>query len=216
MDLTIIVPYRNRERHLKMFIPHLSTLFGLQKKSGIQILIIEQADDKPFNRGKLLNIGSKFARNNTIVFHDVDMLPQYNVSYEPLPGATHLAGKASQFKYRMPYPEYFGGVTMFEKSEFDKINGFSNDFWGWGCEDDDLYFRAKYFGVPIKFMPYRFQSLSHERKMNAELYANNVSSLNNAEANLSSGLSNLNFTLLEKSIIKKTEILIVEKIRVEL
>ena len=40
---------------------------------------IEQADDKPFNRGKLLNVGYTLACDNGcdyFVFHDVDMLPE--------------------------------------------------------------------------------------------------------------------------------------------
>jgi predicted glycosyltransferase involved in capsule biosynthesis len=32
-------------------------------------------------------------------------------------------------------------VTTFTREQYIKINGFSNQFFGWGGEDDDLYRR---------------------------------------------------------------------------
>ena len=43
--------------------------------------------------------------------------------------------------FRLPYASIFGGVGSFTKEQFENINGFSNKFWGWGGEDDDLYRR---------------------------------------------------------------------------
>lgn len=45
------------------------------------------------------------------------------------------------FSFRLPYPTIFGGAGSFTKHDFQLINGFSNQFWGWGGEDDDLYKR---------------------------------------------------------------------------
>ena len=36
----------------------------------------------------------------------------------------------------------FGGVCAFKKSDYEKINGMSNIFWGWGGDDDDLFIRV--------------------------------------------------------------------------
>lgn len=41
----------------------------------------------------------------------------------------------------LPYSEFFGGVSGLTVEQFRKINGFSNAFWGWGGEDDDLWNR---------------------------------------------------------------------------
>ena len=42
---------------------------------------------------------------------------------------------------RLPYDVFAGGVTSFTSEQFKTINGFSNQFFGWGGEDDDLYSR---------------------------------------------------------------------------
>lgn len=45
------------------------------------------------------------------------------------------------FSFRLPYAGYFGGVSGLSKKQFLKINGFPNEYWGWGGEDDDIYNR---------------------------------------------------------------------------
>ena len=139
--LGIIVPYRDREQQLKRFLSHMKDYI---KDIDYEIFIIEQADDKPFNRGKLLNAGYKYAVDkgcDYFVFHDVDMLPEdvdYSYSDKPLHLATHL----QEHDYETTFFDYFGGVTMFTKEDFKTINGFSNEYWGWGFEDDDLLIRC--------------------------------------------------------------------------
>jgi len=139
--LGIIVPYRDREQQLKRFLSHMKEYI---KDIDYEIFIIEQADDKPFNRGKLLNAGYKYAVDkgcDYFVFHDVDMLPEdvdYSYSDKPLHLATHL----QEHDYETTFFDYFGGVTMFTKEDFKTINGFSNEYWGWGFEDDDLLIRC--------------------------------------------------------------------------
>ena len=54
--LAIIVPYRNREKQLNRFIKHIDSFFS-DKDVDYHIFVIEQNDIKPFNQGKLLNIG---------------------------------------------------------------------------------------------------------------------------------------------------------------
>ena len=139
--LGIIVPYRDRPQQLKRFIKHMGEYLT---DLDYQIFIIEQSDDKPFNRGKLLNVGYKFACDSGcdyFVFHDVDMLPEdvdYSYTDKPLHLATHL----QEHDYETTFFDYFGGVTMFNKQDFELINGFSNEYWGWGFEDDDLLIRC--------------------------------------------------------------------------
>ena len=170
--LSIIVPYRDREEHLSKFIPYMENTEFL---SGIdyEILVVEQ-DDKPFNRGKLLNVGAiESIGASYYCFHDVDMLPILSdYSYVEVP--THLAAEAEQFGYKLPYLGYFGGVTLFDKHNFIKINGYSNDYWGWGAEDDDIMFRCIAKEIKPSRKNGRYQSLSHEREIKQDLYSENL------------------------------------------
>jgi len=146
MKLGIIVPYRDRPAHLKKFTQH---TFDFLKQSNIEfeIVVVEQIDDKPFNRGKLLNVGYLKAKElgcNYVVFHDVDMLPievDYSYSEVPLHLATNFDLEYEKAK-NLEFDDYFGGVTMMSNSTFETINGYSNLYWGWGFEDDDLLFRC--------------------------------------------------------------------------
>ena len=42
------------------------------------------------------------------------------------------------FSCRLPYDAIFGGVTALRKEHFKMVNGYSNIFFGWGGEDDDM------------------------------------------------------------------------------
>jgi predicted glycosyltransferase involved in capsule biosynthesis len=42
---------------------------------------------------------------------------------------------------RLLYEAFVGGATIFTEEQFRRANGYSNDFWGWGGEDDDFYSR---------------------------------------------------------------------------
>ena len=122
------------------------------------ILIIEQEDKGRFNRAKLMNIGAKFAFSQMnqkcaksksedhlcLIFHDIDMLPlNSNLKYRCLSGPVGLASAAQQFEYGLPYRWYFGGVVAIYWRDFALNNGYSNNYWGWGGEDDDFLTRIR-------------------------------------------------------------------------
>ncbi len=194
--LSIVVPYRNRESHLTTFIPYMEDFLY---KQGIpyHIFIIEQDDDKPFNRGKLLNIGFKESQNyDYFCFHDIDMLPLES-DYSPVPHPTHLAAKVEQFDWGVPYGAYFGGVNIFDKESFLKINGYSNEYWGWGMEDDDCIWRCRSQNIQISRKPGKYKVLAHEKFKEKELYDKNVKKyaelINDSSSMNQSGLSNLSY-----------------------
>ena len=42
---------------------------------------------------------------------------------------------------RLPDDKLIGGVSAWRTEEFERVNGWSNLFWFWGGEDDDMSYR---------------------------------------------------------------------------
>jgi len=165
--LIVLVPYRHREKQLEKF-P--SMLKDFLKKQSIEneIWVIEQADDgKPFNKGQLVNIGALLTqeRGNYFCLHDIDMLPEIS-DYGYINHPTLLANSISQFDEAPNHETYFGGVILFPKEDFFSINGFSNQYWHWGAEDDDLLIRCLLKGLtPVAYKEGRYGSLIHKKSV---------------------------------------------------
>ena len=150
--LAIIVPFRDRQKHLDIFVPHIHEFL---KGKGIDytIFIAEQTDDRPFNYGKLCNIvvneiGEEYTY---FAFHDIDMLPMNDdcdYSYPDVP--IHLATQVQAHGYKLPYPQYFGGVVLINREDFVEANGYSNEYWGYGFNDLDLLYRLKESGAHLE------------------------------------------------------------------
>ena len=155
--LGIIVPYRNREEQLDLFVKHIQEYIGVTSFYGtdidFEVIVVEQGDTNDFNRGKLLNIGFTKAEKlgcDYVVFHDIDMLPE-DVDYSYSDNVTHLITELNTPEgfERDNFDEYFGGVTLFPSHVFKHINGYTNKYWGWGFEDDNLMLRCKKLGVTL-------------------------------------------------------------------
>ena len=152
MKLGVCVPYRNREAHLAEFIPKVSQYL---ENRGIDFCMYfaHQKDDKLFNRGAMKNIAAKVAFEDGcdyIVWHDIDMIPEEgggaDYSY-PAEHPIHIATNISQMDYKLKYFEYFGGAVVFTKEQVERTNGYSNEYWDWGSEDDDLFWRCYLEGL---------------------------------------------------------------------
>ncbi|XP_064605144.1 beta-1,4-N-acetylgalactosaminyltransferase bre-4-like isoform X2 [Liolophura sinensis] len=104
----------------------------------------------PFNRGLLMNVGFEEARlledYQCYIFHDVDLIPEDDRNLYTCPDKNtprHMSVAVSSMHYRLPYGSIFGGVSAMTKEQFLAVNGFSNLYFGWGGEDDDLSKRWK-------------------------------------------------------------------------
>uniref|UniRef100_A0A6B2FY48 Beta-1,4-N-acetylgalactosaminyltransferase bre-4 (Trinotate prediction) n=1 Tax=Myxobolus squamalis TaxID=59785 RepID=A0A6B2FY48_MYXSQ len=143
--IAIIIPFRNRDTQLNTFLNHMHP-FLIKQKLNYRIFVVEQVENSTFNRAMLLNIGFveslQYDFFNCFIFHDIDLLPENDHNIYGCENApSHFSVAIDTMNYTLPYPSIFGGIEVFKKSQFMAINGFSNLFWGWGGEDDDLYDR---------------------------------------------------------------------------
>lgn len=154
--VAIIVPYRDRLKNLKIFAYYMHEFLVQQARVNYVLFVVEPTTDNnlTFNRALLLNIGFREAslaagtgtKFDCFIFHDVDMLPE-NVERNEyvcdLDYPKQFATSISIYAYsEMDYfkKRYMGGVTGFTLQQFEKINGYSNSFYGWGGEGSTYSF----------------------------------------------------------------------------
>ncbi|XP_008114833.1 beta-1,4-galactosyltransferase 1 isoform X1 [Anolis carolinensis] len=166
--VAIIIPFRNRDEHLKYWLYYLHPILQRQQLDyGIYVInqggkerrnagrpAASMGGEETFNRAKLLNVGFKEALKDydydCFVFSDVDLIPMDDRNiYKCYSQPRHLSVSMDKFNFRLPYNQYFGGVSALSKEQFQKINGFPNNYWGWGGEDDDIYNRLVFKGMGI-------------------------------------------------------------------
>jgi hypothetical protein len=185
--LAIIVPYRDRKIHLDQFIPHMNKFLP-----EAQIIVVEQTDQKEFNRAKLLNIGTLHTKADHYCFHDVDKLPiKGNYSYPDFP--RQIAPNPFQTQ------SYFGGVTLFNKKHFEQVDGYNNEYWGWGGEDNEMMFQLYlYKKIPIVWQYGEFIDLPHPRPASEFEFAKWERS--KKKRNVKDGLISIDYHLISKEV----------------
>jgi hypothetical protein len=196
--LAILVPYRDRASHLAQLATYMTNYL---KHIEYDLYVIEQDNDKPFNRAKLLNIGfdQVAPAYDYVAFHDVDLFPVIS-DYRYTPTPTHLAARVGP-GYKLFYDSCIGGVMLMTPEVFRKINGFSNEYWGWGGEDDDLYVRLAHVNAQIHRRDGLYDTLPHQSNayVQAEIYQNNLDRLKQTVEKTidpkTDGLSSLTYTI---------------------
>ncbi|XP_043936413.1 beta-1,4-galactosyltransferase 3-like [Protopterus annectens] len=200
----IIIPFRNREAHLTHFLYHMHP-FLQRQQLNYGIYIIHQAGNFTFNRAKLLNVGFKEAMNeenwDCLYFHDVDLLPEDDRNtYTCESNPKHASVAMNKFLYRLPYLDYFGGVSALTPEQYMKMNGFPNNYWGWGGEDDDISKRVQYSGMKIHRPPAdigRYTMILHEHDKGNEANEKRFELFENASNTWrTEGMNNLKYHLL--------------------
>ncbi|XP_036372598.1 beta-1,4-galactosyltransferase 1-like [Megalops cyprinoides] len=151
--VALIIPFRHRDEHLKYWLYYLHPILQRQQLD-YGVYVINQYGEETFNRAKLLNVGYVEALKeydyDCFVFSDVDLIPMDDRNtYKCYSQPRHLSVSMDKFGFNLPYLQYFGGVSSLSKEQYLKINGFPNNYWGWGGEDDDIYNRLSFKGMSI-------------------------------------------------------------------
>ncbi|KAG7458925.1 hypothetical protein MATL_G00225690 [Megalops atlanticus] len=151
--VALIIPFRHRDEHLKYWLYYLHPILQRQQLD-YGVYVINQYGEETFNRAKLLNVGYVEALKeydyDCFVFSDVDLIPMDDRNtYKCYSQPRHLSVSMDKFGFKLPYFQYFGGVSSLSKEQYLKINGFPNNYWGWGGEDDDIYNRVSFKGMSI-------------------------------------------------------------------
>ena len=133
--IMIILPIRNREKYLDKY---LKNVLPILKKQNIdyKIIIVEQSPEKLFNKGKINNIGFK---EGTQIFNNIDYIYFNDIDNFPLnSNIINFNKNIKNVEHFFGYKHCLGGIFAVNKNIFNKINGFSNNFYGWGYEDVDI------------------------------------------------------------------------------
>mmetsp|Transcript_147 Transcript_147/g.259 ORF Transcript_147/g.259 Transcript_147/m.259 type:complete len:395 (-) Transcript_147:235-1419(-) len=141
----VIIPFRNRtstliELHSKL------TSFIEKQNVSYKIIVVNQSDSFRFNRGALINVGVRIAMAygcDYFSVQDVDLLPVHPaVSFRYPKGDMYVMSPREYHPTYRNWKPFFGGNFAMRFSSFLKLNGFSNSYWAWGGEDDDMKTRV--------------------------------------------------------------------------
>ncbi|XP_044532585.1 beta-1,4-galactosyltransferase 2 [Gracilinanus agilis] len=206
--VAIIIPFRHREHHLRYWLHYLHPILRRQRlRYGIYV--ISQHGEDTFNRAKLLNVGFLEALKedpayDCFIFSDVDLVPMddrnlYRCGEQP----RHFAIAMDKFGFRLPYAGYFGGVSGLSKAQFLKINGFPNEYWGWGGEDDDIFNRISLSGMKVSRPDIRigrYRMIKHDRDKHNEPNPQRFTKIQNTKLTMKrDGIGSVHYRVLEVS-----------------
>lgn len=218
------LPVRRFKGCLDVFIPNFKRyLNACMGESNYELFIVEEHTPETcvFNLGRTINIGFDLAKDrmedtDMFMFHPVDILPM---------GVNYKVGVNTRFamqgfyatvhdcpkeliasRHKVVNGHYWYKAFSIKKTDFQKANGCSNDFVGWGAEDADFLYRLAVNDIDIDIVIDKYMRLTHDRSngdrdRNIELALTRV-----REKNFVSGLGTLQYELLsvaEEQGIKK-------------
>lgn len=163
-NIAIVTIYRDNETGSRQiqknhFLEIMPKLF--KDKANITIIVVEQIKGDFFNIGKLKNIGFDLAKKSEIkfshiIFTDIDIIPDtelihYYLKKPDIPIALAIQGTRYHSRKLHQNKPFMGACCSFTIQQFEKINGYSNSFWGWGAEDDNLALKIHQAGIKIGY-----------------------------------------------------------------
>jgi len=165
MKTIFIIPYRNRESELQLWLNKMIIILDKQfncininyEDKPYEVIIIHQKDDKLFNKGACINTATQIIKKKylnsklklsdiTIIIHDVDI---YITNSKVIEYKTNIGEVINPYG---PKPNtlglIFGCIVICNLQDYININGIPN-YWGWGGEDICLAKRFKAHNIKI-------------------------------------------------------------------
>ncbi len=106
-----------------------------------EFILVTQSQRGLFNKGVLFNLGAHFAERrgcDYVALHDIDHVPLHpNNTYGWPQRPIHLCTNTEDVECCFTFA---GGAVLMQLRHFAAINGFSNQYYGWGGDDADLYY----------------------------------------------------------------------------
>lgn len=222
--LCLLVAYRDskdprthgfgRKQQLEIFREKMKVILA-ERNIDYTLIISEQEEGLLFNKGLTFNCGFLMAyqRCDYFIFHDIDMFPvSLNNTYGyPDVAPQHLVASSQLW---IMDKDIAGGVLTMSHEQFIRVGGYSNAFWGWGFEDDDIFFRIRNMGykmIRLSMADGNYSVVEHDRHTYEDLLENEQTIVSQAYSLLSreghvdyskEGIQSVNATLL--SIVEDT------------
>lgn len=216
MKTKIILPFKDdlparRFWHcLDFFLPKFKEYIESGPKFNYEIIVVEEHTPETitFNLGRTINIGfdivkDQMEEHDMFMFHPVDLLPK-NTNY-----SVSVSTKFCMKGYR-PHPSfvwprqkildghYYYKAICLTKSDYQKLNGFTNNFVGWGGEDDEFFLRMEFKFVDLEISVSEYERLTHDGS-NGPNFPRHLETIHKSvrEGKCTSGLDDLQYEILD-------------------
>lgn len=218
--MQIVLPFKDDSPEhrfracLDVFVPEFSEY--LNKSVGeknYEMFVVEEHSPEinVFNLGRTINIGFDLVRHkmkdqDMFLFHPVDILPvdtDYGTTSNTRFGMRDFYASVHDCpqeliskRHKVLNNQYWYKAFSINKMDFEKSNGCSNDFVGWGVEDADFLYRLGVQEIDIDIVINDYTRLTHDRS-NGDREKNMQMALSFARnKNFVSGLHTLRYELL--------------------
>jgi hypothetical protein len=164
--LLIVVPYRDRSEHLKVFLEKTPKYFR-EQNIEFDIIICELEQVGCWNAGLCCNSIIKYEK-----LQDYEYIFIHHVDIYPIDGKWEFPDENESF---IKIGDF--GSCIIKTKDFLKAGGYSNSFWGWGGEDNLLYSDLSRIGISLTdkeegIVKFDTHFQNHERKFNGLNYSN--------------------------------------------
>lgn len=184
--ICFIIPNRGGT-HLNNVINNINNVYADYKK---EIIVIQQCDDELFKKGQLYNIALKHTKakwvaltdNDIVHFNKIDLFKEYEKNNKtPYLGFTHITQveitNDGYVKKEKKENKVGAGAFLFGmRDDFIKVNGFSNLYSGWGCEDNEISCRLcgdNSTKPTLKHLEQELGHITHPKRLNQNIFEKN-------------------------------------------